>query len=158
MTREEQINILTEARDRALKQIELTEGCEMGTEEFQRLIYCAEQLRWMAQCHEDSVVLKPEQYDEPEEEEPKKDLPKIRIERVGNQMLAEVVEPEPAPSKATMSKEEVRDKLSTYSNKYDSLDVAAIMSEMGYSKLSDIPAERYGELIEHVEAHIKEGV
>lgn len=72
-----------------------------------------------------------------------------------------VPEPEiftPAPSKATMSKEEIRDKLSTYSNKYDSLDVAAIMSEMGYSKLSDIPAERYGELIEHVEAHIKEGV
>ena len=72
-----------------------------------------------------------------------------------------VPEPEiftPAPSKATMSKEEIRDKLSTYSNKYDFLDVAAIMSEMGYSKLSDIPAERYGELIEHVEAHIKEGV
>ncbi|MBR5878585.1 MAG: hypothetical protein IKY91_03465 [Akkermansia sp.] len=158
MTREEQINILTEARDRALKQIELTEGCEMGTEEFQRLIYCAEQLRWMAQCHEDSVVPKPEQYDEPEEDEPKKDLPKIRIERVGNQMLAEVVEPEPAPAKATMSKEEIRDKLSTYSNKYDFLDVAAIMSEMGYGKLSDIPADRYGELIERVEAYIKEGV
>lgn len=70
----------------------------------------------------------------------------------------EIFTPAPAPSKATMTKEEVRDKLSTYSNKYDFLDVAAIMSEMGYSKLSDIPAERYGELIEHVEAHIKEGV
>lgn len=69
----------------------------------------------------------------------------------------EIFTPAPAPSKATMSKEEIRDKLSTYSNKYDFLDVAAIMSEMGYSKLSDIPAERYGELIEHVEAHIKEG-
>ena len=66
--------------------------------------------------------------------------------------------PAPAPAKATISKEEVRDKLSTYSNKYDSLDVAAIMSEMGYGKLSDIPADRYGELIERVEAHIKEGV
>ena len=70
----------------------------------------------------------------------------------------ETVTPEPpATAKATMTKEEVRDKLSTYSNKYDSLDVAAIMSEMGYGKLSDIPATRYAELIERVEASIKEG-
>lgn len=70
----------------------------------------------------------------------------------------EIPTPAPAPSKATMSKEEVRDKLSTYSNKYDSLDVAAIMSDMGYGKLSDIPATKYGELLERVEAAVKEGV
>lgn len=147
MTREEQINILIEARDRALKQIDMTEGHEMGTEEFQRLIYCAEQLRWMTQCHEDSVVPEPEQYDEP-----KTVLPKVHSERVGNLIVSEVVQTEP-----TMSKEEVRDKLSTYSNKYDSLDVAAIMSDMGYGKLSDIPATKYGELLERVEAAVKEG-
>jgi hypothetical protein len=147
MTREEQIQILTDARVRALKQIELTEGFEMGTEEFQRLITCAEQLRWMAQCPEDSVVPEPEQYDEPEAV-----LPKVHSERVGNLIVSEVVQPAP-----TMSKEEVRDKLSTYSNKYDSLDVAAIMSDMGYGKLSDIPATKYGELLERVEAAVKEG-
>ena len=155
MTREEQINILVEARDRALKQIDLTEGHEMGTEEFQRLIYCAEQLRWMAQCHEDSVVPEPEQYYEPvleQYDEPEAVLPKVHSERVGNLIVSEVVQPEP-----TMSKEEVRDKLSTYSNKYDSLDVAAIMSDMGYGKLSDIPATKYGELLERVEAAVKEG-
>ena len=65
--------------------------------------------------------------------------------------------PEPEPVSSTLTKEEVRDKLSTYSNKYDHLDVAAIMSEMGYSKLSDIPATKYSELLEKVEAAVKEG-
>ena len=138
MTREEQINILIEARDRALKQIDLTEGHEMGTEEFQRLIYCAEQLRWMSQPDHMPV---PEIV--PEEVQPEPVTPEI---------VSEVVQPAP-----TMSKEEVRDKLSTYSNKYDSLDVAAIMSDMGYGKLSDIPATKYGELLERVEAAVKEG-
>ena len=138
MTREEQINILIEARDRALKQIDLTEGHEMGTEEFQRLIYCAEQLRWMSQPDPMPV---PEIV--PEEVQPEPVTPEI---------VSEVVQPAP-----TMSKEEVRDKLSTYSNKYDSLDVAAIMSDMGYGKLSDIPATKYGELLERVEAAVKEG-
>ena len=138
MTREEQINILIEARDRALKQIDLTEGHEMGTEEFQRLIYCAEQLRWMTQPDHMPV---PEIV--PEEVQPEPVTPEI---------VSEVVQPAP-----TMSKEEVRDKLSTYSNKYDSLDVAAIMSDMGYGKLSDIPATKYGELLERVEAAVKEG-
>ena len=138
MTREEQMNILIEARDRALKQIDLTEGHEMGTEEFQRLIYCAEQLRWMSQPEPMPV---PEIV--PEEVQPEPVTPEI---------VSEVVQPAP-----TMSKEEVRDKLSTYSNKYDSLDVAAIMSDMGYGKLSDIPATKYGELLERVEAAVKEG-
>ena len=138
MTREEQMNILIEARDRALKQIDLTEGHEMGTEEFQRLIYCAEQLRWMSQPEPMPV---PEIV--PEEVQPEPVTPEI---------VSEVVQPAP-----TMSKEEVRDKLSTYSNKYDSLDVAAIMSGMGYGKLSDIPATKYGELLERVEAAVKEG-
>ena len=138
MTREEQMNILIEARARALKQTDLTEGHEMGTEEFQRLIYCAEQLRWMTQPDHMPV---PEIV--PEEVQPEPATPEI---------VSEVVQPAP-----TMSKEEVRDKLSTYSNKYDSLDVAAIMSDMGYGKLSDIPATKYGELLERVEAAVKEG-
>lgn len=138
MTREEQIIILTNAQERAFKQIDLTEGHEMGTEEFQRLIYCAEQLRWMTQPDHMPV---PEIV--PDEVQPEPVTPEI---------VSEVVQPAP-----TMSKEEVRDKLSTYSNKYDSLDVAAIMSDMGYGKLSDIPATKYGELLERVEAAVKEG-
>ena len=139
MTREEQIIILTNAQERAFKQIDLTEGHEMGTEEFSRLLDVAGRMGWMSQPEPMPV---PEIV--PEEVQPEPVTPEI---------VSEVVQPAP-----TMSKEEVRDKLSTYSNKYDSLDVAAIMSDMGYGKLSDIPAERYGELIERVEAHIKDGV
>lgn len=125
MTREEQIIILTNAHERAFKQIDLTEGHEMGTEEFSRLLDVAGRMGWMSQSEPMPVP----------------------------EMVPEEVQPAP-----TMSKEEVRDKLSTYSNKYDSLDVAAIMSDMGYGKLSDIPAEHYGELIKRVEDHIKDGV
>ena len=139
MTREEQINILIEARDRALKQIDLTEGHEMGTEEFSRLLDVAGRMGWMSQSEPMPV---PEIV--PDE---------VQLEPATPEIVSEVVQPAP-----TMSKEEVRDKLSTYSNKYDSLDVAAIMSDMGYGKLSDIPAEHYGELIKRVEDHIKDGV
>lgn len=169
MTREEQIRILTEARERAFKQIDLTEGCEMGSEDFVRLLRAVRELGWMATPHCDFPVLESGHNAPEEADESKRNLPNVRIERVGNQVLAEIVdEPvvaevkitpvvEAEPEKPTMSKEEVRDKLSTYSNKYDHLDVAAIMSEMGYSKLSDIPAVRYAELLEKVEAAIKEG-
>ena len=142
MTREEQIRILTEAQERAFKQIDRTGGCEMGTEEFQRLIYCAEQMRWMAQQPYENVPV-PEIVPEPVQPDPVK---------------PETVPEEVQPEQNLMSKEDVRDKLSTYSNKYDHLDVAAIMSEMGYSKLSEIPATRYSELLEKVETAVKEGV
>ena len=138
MTREEQIIILTNAQERAFKQIDLTEGHEMGTEEFSRLLDVAGRMGWMSQPEPMPV---PEIV--PEEVQPEPVTPEI---------VSEVVQPAP-----TMSKEEVRDKLSTYSNKYDSLDVAAIMSDMGYGKLSDIPATKYGELLERVEAAVKEG-
>jgi hypothetical protein len=142
MTREEQIRILTDAQERAFKQIDLTEGCEMGSEEFSRLVSVANQLSWEIQAPlfpaEVEVAGVPEQV-QPEPAKP--------------ETAPEEVQPEP-----TMTKEDVRDKLSTYSNKYDHLDVAAIMSEMGYSKLSEIPATRYSELLEKVEKAVKEGV
>lgn len=56
-----------------------------------------------------------------------------------------------------ISKEELRDKLSHYSNKYETLDVAQIMADMGYGKLSEVPNSRYAELLERVEKCIKEG-
>lgn len=59
---------------------------------------------------------------------------------------------EPAP---TLTKEEVKAKLLTLSNKYDALDLSAVMGEMGYSKLSDIPAARYTELLTRAEDAVK---
>lgn len=140
MTREEQIRILTEAQERAIKQIELTDGCEMGSEEFARLLNAAHQLSWMR--HPEGPI--PTSDGVPEEVQP---------EPAELETAPEEVQPE----QNLMSKEDVRDRLSTYSNKYDHLDVAAIMSEMGYSKLSEIPATRYSELLEKVEKAVKEG-
>ena len=61
-------------------------------------------------------------------------------------------QPEPGPA---LTKEEVKAKLLTLSNKYDALDLSAVMGEMGYSKLSDIPAIRYGELLTRAEDAVK---
>lgn len=158
MTREEQINILTEARDRALKQIDLTEGHEMGTEEFQRLIYCAEQLRWMAQCHEDSVVPEPEQYDEPEVV-----LPKVHSERVGNLIVSEVVQPAPKPEPETPAEpepekpetgddeepafkmEEVRAALAKARGR--GVNVSEIIRSFGVNSFPEIPKNKYGAIM-----------
>ena len=144
MTREEQINILIEARDRALKQIDMTEGHEMGTEEFQRLIYCAEQLRWMAQCHEDSVVPEPEQYDEPEAV-----LPKVHSERVGNLIVSEVVQPEPEPVESKYSMTDVRAALSKARSK--GINVADIIRSFGVENFQQIDASKYPAIMEKLE-------
>ena len=71
--------------------------------------------------------------------------------------VAHVDEPKAAEPEPHMSIEDLRAKLSAYSNKYNELDVAAIMGEMGYHKLSSVPPSRYSELLERVEASIKEG-
>jgi hypothetical protein len=147
MTREEKIRILEEAQERAFKQIELTEGCEMGTEAFQRLIYCTEQLRWMAQYHEDVPV--PEIVpNEPEEDEPKKDLPKIHVERIGNQMLAEVVEPEPETGddeEPTFKMEEVRAALAKARGR--GVNVSEIIRSFGADNFQRIPQNQYGAIM-----------
>lgn len=58
---------------------------------------------------------------------------------------------EPQP---TLTKIEVLAQLTPISIKYGSL-IADVMNEMGYSKLSGIPAERYGELLKKVEEAVK---
>ena len=87
MTREEQIIILTNAQERAFKQIDLTEGCEMGTEDFARLIHVAEQLRWMTMPPETTVPepetpAEPDPSDEPEPETGDDEEPAFKMEEV----------------------------------------------------------------------------
>ena len=146
MTNEEKQKILEAAIERAYEELKTVPSVDMSLKETGTLLDNIGTLEWMAdrfrEENTETVVERPE-------------TPAPTVTRVDEPVTPA---PAPAPAKATISKEEVRDKLSTYSNKYDSLDVAAIMSEMGYGKLSDIPADRYGELIERVEAHIKEGV
>lgn len=60
-------------------------------------------------------------------------------------------EPKPA-----LTKDEVKAKLLELSGKYDALDVAALMESMGYTRLSDVPAVKYQELLDKADAAVKE--
>ena len=61
--------------------------------------------------------------------------------------------PDPEPS---LTKDEVKAKLLELSGKYDALDVAALMEGMGYTRLSDVPAVKYQELLDKADAAVKE--
>ena len=63
---------------------------------------------------------------------------------------------EPGPDSDLPTKQEVRSRLAALSAKYEKLNVAEIMSEMGFTRLSDIPAPRYPELLRRVEESVKE--
>ena len=60
-------------------------------------------------------------------------------------------EPKPA-----LTKDEVKAKLLELSGKYDALDVAALMESIGYTRLSDVPAVKYQELLDKADAAVKE--
>lgn len=63
-------------------------------------------------------------------------------------------EPEPKPGVGDgemLSKEDVRAKLAALATN-PKVNVAAIMAEMGYAKLSDVPAVRYQELLDKANA------
>lgn len=66
------------------------------------------------------------------------------------------VDPEPeapaAEEVATMSKTELRERVSALANKHPDLDAFAVMQSMGYSTLSSMPASRYAEYLSKVEA------
>ena len=64
--------------------------------------------------------------------------------------------PEPEPDADLPTKQEVRTRLATLSAKYAQLNVAKIMAGMGFTRLSDIPAERYPELLRQVDEAVKE--
>lgn len=88
----------------------------------------------------------------------------------------EAVEEEPAPADApaqeeaeaetetpatnedpqlTLTLNDMRDKLTPISIKYGNDLVAEAMNEMGYAKLSGVPAARYGELLKKVEGAVR---
>ena len=86
----------------------------------------------------------------------------------------EAVEEEPAPADAPAQEEagaeaespatneepqltlnDMRDKLTPISIKYGNDLVAEAMNEMGYAKLSGVPAARYGELLKKVEEAVR---
>lgn len=74
--------------------------------------------------------------------------PEVTAEVVKTQAAPEpVAEPETKAEAPALTKDQVRAELTALANS-KGVDVAAVMKEMGYSKLSGIPAERYGELLD----------
>lgn len=93
------------------------------------------------------------------------DQPSGTLEPGGNETVeqeTQASEPTPAPTAELgpdpdlPTKQEVRSRLAALSAKYEKLNVAEIMSEMGFTRLSDIPAPRYPELLRRVEESVKE--
>ena len=60
--------------------------------------------------------------------------------------------PKAEEQKPTLTKDEVKAKLLELSGKYDALD----MESMGYTRLSDVPAVKYQELLDKADAAVKE--
>lgn len=63
---------------------------------------------------------------------------------------------EPPAPEPQLTKDEVKAKLLALSDQYDDLDVSVVMESMGYSKLSDIPADKYSLLLDKVAEVVKE--
>ena len=146
MTKEQKAAILDAAIDRAYNEVDQIKGVDMDTQEFRTLLKNLTDMEWLLEKATGRCYVAPEG-DVPAGI-PK--APEPAPEPIENEA------PTPAPEQNCMSKEDLRDRLSTYSNKYDSLDIAQIMADMGYSKLSEIPCERYAELLDKVKAEIGE--
>ena len=138
MTREEQIIILTNAQERAFKQIDLTEGCEMGTEEFSRLLDVAGRMGWMSQ---------PDPMPVPEEVQPEPVTPEIVSEQVQPEPV-EAAEPEPETcddDEPAFKMEEVRAALAKARGR--GVNVSEIIRSFGADNFQQIPKNQYGAIM-----------
>ena len=142
MTREEQIIILTNAQERAFKQIDLTEGCEMGTEEFSRLLDVAGRLGWMSQPD-------PMPDNVPEGVQPEPVTPEIVSEQVQPEPVeaAEPVKPESETPQYEMT--EVRAALAKA--RANGVNVSEIVRSFGAESFPQIDKSQYGAVMAKLE-------
>jgi len=141
MTKEEKLKILEEAEERCYRALKTVEpGKDMGY-----IMENLSSLHWRA-----DFVRNPQTDDfvpEPDcdkgEAKPKK---KVELDPIEEPTP---VNPEPKDTGAEpkITKEDVRKKLAMYQTNAN-LDVPSLMQSMGYSKLSEVPASRYWELLE----------
>ena len=143
MTIDEKKSILEGAIDRAYAAISEVHDDDLWTDRFYRLISNTRNMEWwlfdmcggdMPVCNEGDheATSAPDKQPAPEKHDT------------------------PAPEEPSLTKEAVKARLLELSGKYDALDVASLMEGMGYIKLSDVPADRYQELLNKAEAAVKE--
>ena len=156
MTKEEKLEILQAAEVRAYGAVASTEGPDMGAEGFLTLLHAIEQLAWNQERLKDpgrslyfegngDCGVETESGSELGEETqgPEAVQEVSPSSASAAQTPNEPTEPEPEPP----TKDQVRAQLARYQANAN-LDVPALMKSMGYSKLSEIPANRYWELLE----------
>lgn len=181
MTNEEKLKLLLEREDRAY---ELMRTLEPTDEAFSICAENARRCYYLRVVLEPDYLLAQPDYllaqpgnegvgPAPEAEQPQAD-PADPADRAATWEPGggEAVEEEPAPADAPAQEEaeaeppatneepqltlnDMRDRLTPISIKYGNDLVAEAMNEMGYAKLSGVPAERYGELLKKVEEAVR---
>lgn len=175
MTNEEKLQILRDREDRAYELLRTLEPTDpaFGTclDNSRRCMYARSEITMddvdKQLCSE---MFEPVPEAEQPQPEPDPADPAATWEPGGG----EAVEEEPAPADAPAQEEaeaeteppatnedpqltlnDMRDKLTPISIKYGNDLVAEAMNEMGYAKLSGVPAARYGELLKKVEEAVR---
>ena len=141
--------------------------CEPGTSLYQTALDCWMSLSYRIQdMEEDMEKAKAPQFAKspaPAAVSLDSDQPSGALEPGGNESVEQEAPPfdpapapEPEPDADLPTKQEVRTRLATLSAKYEQLNVAKIMEGMGFTRLSDIPAECYLDLLRQVDEAVKE--
>lgn len=144
MTKEEKLKILGDAEDRCYEALKTVDPGE----HMERILENLSSLQWRADFVRNppdddfTAVPAPEPDADKDEVAPAKEP--VKLDPIEEPQTTEAPgEEEPKPP----TKEQVRAKLATYQVQAN-LDVAALLQGMGYSKLSEVPASRYWELLE----------
>lgn len=143
MTNTEKKDILDAAIHRAYAAIAETPGDEMKDQRFSDLLFNIRQMETFANGHDNA---------EDDFQGHKGEIGDPNM-CPGPTVSTETINPAPEPQ---LTKDEVKAKLLALSDQYDDLDVSVVMESMGYSKLSDIPADKYSLLLDKVAEIVKE--
>lgn len=102
-------------------------------------------------------------YEEKKPEDPKPevapeatpDAPVTEEAKEAKEEPREAQKAESGDNESQISKADLKKRLIELTNQYDELDVAKIMGNMGYDRLSDIPESRYQELMSSVDRAVE---
>lgn len=148
MTKEEKLEILEAAEVRAYGAVKSTEGTDMGAEGFLTLLHSIEQLNWAQERLKHPGIPDPFDVTPPANvEAAPESTGETDAAETGEKPAAQTDREPDEPEPDAPTKEQVRAQLARYQAN-NNLDIPALMKSMGYSKLSEIPANRYWELLE----------
>ena len=151
MTKQQKLEILENAVERAYDQISATPGENMASEDFMRLMEATDRLTYMAIRVEESSPVRTEKTPEPVETHEAPSPAPVCKEPSEQETTSAEEEPEPSLTKAEMVT-----RLSELGDACPGDNVIpGVMKDMGYEKLSQVPASQYAKLLEKAEAAVK---